>query len=160
MTELEQHFRKNYNKLVNQAIRLLGNRADAEEAVMDAYREAWQYRDTYKNLSAVFGNVLSSSVKRKRKDIRRQGMTSGTEQEMEEVADETCIEEVVDENIKHQKTLDLLKTKKPDHQTVLKLHYIYGKDPRDIEKVVKFPNNTIRRILTRFRQELKDNDLL
>lgn len=152
--ELEEYFKKEYNKLVQKTTRRAGSPENAEDVVQESFFRACKYWSSYnperQKIGAWFNTIMNNACKDKMKDDRLLGMSV----ELEEVhMDVVEMEEEVNAT---KKVLEMLEGKNPQHQELLRLYYECGYKPVEIKEVMDIELGTIKQVIYRFKEEVKE----
>lgn len=132
------------------------NILDAEDIVQDAFERALRYYDSYSsrgdgNLTAWFETVLTNAQNDHMRNQRRLGMTTEYDEELDTPVE---MDEWGEDMIKRVKAL--LVTKNPEVRSVLQLYFFSEYKPREIGNVVELSPANIRKIIERFKKELRE----
>jgi RNA polymerase sigma factor (sigma-70 family) len=144
-----------YSKaMYNTALRIAGNRTDAEDILQESFIDAFAQLRSFENKST-FGAWLKQIVVFKSITLLKKKRLSFTdlEKETEEVVDETQIDEneieFTVQNIK--RAMGQL----PDgYRTVLSLYLLEGYDHEEIAEIMRISQSTVRTQYKRGKQKL------
>lgn len=152
-SELEKYFEKEYNKLVQKVTRRAGSHENAEDIVQESFYRACKYWDSYngkQKLGAWFNTIMNNAAKDKLRDDRLLGMSV----ELEEHHIEPV--EMKEEVYAEAKVLELIAGKSAEHQEVLKLYFLNHYKPIEIKQVLDMELGTVKQIVFRFKEEIKE----
>jgi RNA polymerase sigma-70 factor (ECF subfamily) len=161
--------RRHQDRLYQTAYRLLGNAADAQDVVQDAFLNAYQslhqFQGNARFFTWLYRIAVNSAISLRRRDARLAGRRAtvtadsrgGPTQvephdESEGSRPDTALERAEDEQ-RLQAALDSLS---PEHRAVLVLKEIEGRKYETIADVLGVPIGTVRSRLHRARLELRD----
>ena len=155
--ELESYYTANFDKLVSYYSHRTGNISDAEDVVQEAFYRAIRYQESYSEHARDFETWFFTIARRAFYDLKRDRLKMG----MTTLMEEALVEDTVDMDGYEQKLAgeieELINQKKdPEHRSILYLYFIRNYKPSDIVNVVDTSNATIRQIVWRFKQEVKD----
>lgn len=148
----KQEYLPMHRSLYSQAMRLLGNREEAEDAVQVLYLRLWEQREELHNIKdkkAYCSTILANICNDRWRKISRQHY----EEPNEDIPDEqNNIYEITDfENFAR-----LFISRLPDIQQRVMLMRMEGAGTEEIEKITGLSATNIRTILWRVRQQLKE----
>lgn len=149
---VERHIDRAYGL----ALRILNNRADAEDIVQDTLLKIWLHRGRWESGRAKFSTWLYRVVTNRCIDIRRQPRSEDLEQ-VPEVADDKPL--AIAEIQKHEVNtmLDAAMGRLPDQQRVaLILSYHESMSNGDIAEVMQTTVAAVESLLKRGRQRLRE----
>jgi RNA polymerase sigma-70 factor, ECF subfamily len=138
------------------ALRILNNRADAEDIVQDTLLKIWLHRGRWESGRAKFSTWLYRVVTNRCIDLRRQPRNEDLEQ-VPEVADEKPL--VIAEIQKHEVNtmLDVAMGRLPDQQRVaLILSYHENMNNSEVAEVMQTTVAAVESLLKRGRQRLRE----
>jgi DNA-directed RNA polymerase specialized sigma24 family protein len=146
---IEEHYRKNRDRRVEALRRHHGDRA--EDIVQDSYVRALEYWHTYDQgqpFSAWFSTVLQSRAKEDRNKTSKEGFG---------LSDIVlgCGENQIDA-VRLSRVINSMALGQPMHAEILNRVLVVGEDMRDVARSVHMRYDNIRKIVSRFRQELDD----
>ncbi len=140
--------------MYNTALRIAGNRTDAEDILQESFIDAFAQLRSFENKST-FGAWLKQIVVFKSITLLKKKRLSFTdlEKETEEVVDEATMDEneieFTVQNIK--KTMNQL----PDgYRAVLSLYLLEGYDHEEIAEIMRISQSTVRTQYKRGKQKL------
>lgn len=151
---IEAHYAKNFNKYVLQMSFRAGSVQDAEDIVQDAYERAIRYSNSFsedKDFDTWFGRIRYNCLKDNRKKERGFAMVEYDELDFE---GSDCTQ-YTDEQMKQVGRF--LKSKSPEHQEILHLHFNLNYQVSDICAVLGTPYPATHQTIRRFREELKEH---
>jgi RNA polymerase sigma-70 factor (ECF subfamily) len=160
---------RHQDRLYQTAYRLLGNSADAQDVVQDAFLNAFQSLHQFKGNARFFTWLyriaVNSAISMRRRDARLAGRRAAvtadsgggsTHVEPHDESDgsrpDTALERAEDE----QRLQTALGALTPEHRTVLVLKEIEGRKYEMIAEILGVPIGTVRSRLHRARLELRD----
>lgn len=152
---IETHYRKNCGSLVPRYTKFLNSTERAEDVVQEAYTRALTYwhdcpidqEELGKWLNIIMGNCLKDNH---RDHIMQGGTMRKDEQAPEEVVEAAAIPAIIYREV--VKRIDA----KPDNQAqVLRLFLLQQYKPTEIEQLVPESAVTIRKMVSRFRKDIK-----
>jgi RNA polymerase sigma factor (sigma-70 family) len=156
--DTESFFRDAYDRhagrLFNTAFRILGNRADAEDALQEAFLAAFRHREAFEGRAAV-GTWLHSIVVNRSINLLRARRSILTD--MDAAADMHTQEDPADDE---DLTLDVDSVKRavaslPDgYRTVICLHLFEGYDHGEISGILGVAPASVRSQYHRARKQL------
>lgn len=149
---VERHIDRAYGL----ALRILNNRADAEDIVQDTLLKIWLHRGRWESGRAKFSTWLYRVVTNRCIDVRRQPRSEDLEQ-VPEVADDKPL--AIAEIQKHEVNtmLDAAMGRLPDQQRVaLILSYHENMSNGDIAEVMQTTVVAVESLLKRGRQRLRE----
>ncbi len=149
---VERHIDRAYGL----ALRILSNRADAEDIVQDTLLKIWLHRGRWESGRAKFSTWLYRVVTNRCIDVRRQPRSEDIEQ-APEVADDRPL--AITEIQKHEVNtmLDAAMGRLPDQQRVaLILSYHENMSNGDIAEVMQTTVIAVESLLKRGRQRLRE----
>lgn len=151
---IDSHYRRNFNKLVVKCHGKAAGFHNSEDAVQEAYTRALTYWHTFnpemQKFSTWFNRILQNTIKDQKHADRIHGMS-------EEIEDEDLITFSPNpfflrwlEEIRHD-ILDL----PPDRAEVMDMHLFQQMTLVDISKVTDFTLAAIKKMVSRFKEELR-----
>lgn len=149
---VEKHYRTHHDKLVRKFSWFCKNERDGEDVVQDAYTKAIRYYDPDcppLNFEHWFSRILFTCAQ----DHRRLNFGNSLDVEEEEFEGVPCNEynaEMV------RQVYEFIATKPDDIKERLYLHFKYGYSAMDIHNIVGGPYITSAKLISRFREELKE----
>jgi RNA polymerase sigma factor (sigma-70 family) len=156
--KIEAHWRANNEHFIKRFTRYFKSKERGEDVVSECYTKALTYWSTAPEEDDHFEKwlrtILNNCGKTNHKEEAQHGATNHVEVD-EELVD-TGANEVVIPAIILQKVTDLIKTKDAAEQMVLKLALLEGWKGAQIVDVVDYKLSTIRNIVFKFRQEIRD----
>lgn len=151
---IEAHFRENHKKLVQRYTRFLNSKERAEDVVQSAYLRAMTYwpscPETPEDFAKFFHALCSNALKDNHREEIMQGAVMYRE-ENEELIDSAGIPAVI-----YRQVVQRIEAKTPSQALILKLFLLAQHRPSEIAEMVPENAVAIRKIVSRFRKELKD----
>lgn len=165
--ELTNIFVDRWQSFYRIAMRQLENRADAEDAVQDAFLSAYRYLDHFKRQARMSTWVTTIVINSARMKLRRrprtvhvalsdQSQDHDSEQVLEMLRDRRPNpEEVSQSNELTERALSFTTQISPTLRRTFQLRHVYGLSIRDTAKVLGVPNGTVKAQTARARAKLK-----
>jgi len=165
--ELTNIFVDRWQFLYRIAMRQLENRADAEDAVQDAFLSAYRYLDQFKRQARMSTWVTAIVINSARMKLRRrprkvhvalsdQSQDHDSEQVLEILRDRRPNpEEVSQRNELTERVLRFTTQISPTLRRTFQLRDVYGLSIRDTARVLGLPNGTVKAQTARARAKLK-----
>jgi len=153
---VEEHYKKTFHILSKKLTRYLGNKAVAEDVLQEAYCRLLQYWETYKEdqpFEGWFKTVVNNSIRDHYKKEHLHGMLDDGNL-MKEEREEAMLRPFF-ERIELNSLLETIKNKPYNVRKILTLYLVKGYSSQEVEKVVPESSNNIRKIVQRFRDEIK-----
>jgi RNA polymerase sigma-70 factor (ECF subfamily) len=152
---LEEHYKKNYRRLLNIAYGWLGgNYQSAEDVVQETYYRALKYSDSYSEDLSAFDTWITTIFNRCVKDFKKAEREFSGYVELEEhhlVEDEDYLVNLGSVRNMVTEIEDL----RPEARHIVYLYFIKGYAPREIVKVLDINNKKVRMTVHRFKQRMK-----
>lgn len=149
---IEEHYRKNRDKLVKGFIGLARNRQGAEDIVQEAYARACQYWNSFK-VAGNFDNWFSSILQNCVRDFKRSSYAGALS--TEELRNEPVL--VLKRDQLDKLWLENKIKEKPENvRTILYLYLFEGYTSYEIEQIVPEKAPAIRKMVERFRREMRE----
>lgn len=160
MEEFEEWLDEGYERSIRVAYLILGNQADAEDAVQDAFLRAWRFRDSLSDAANVqswlYRVVVNSCNSHLRRDIPRRRRRVDDD-ELDDVASKRDAEARVDDAGDVMAALDDL----PEHlRVVVVLRYYAGLSESEIAAAIRRKPGTVKSRLFDARQRLATHPAL
>jgi RNA polymerase sigma-70 factor, ECF subfamily len=165
--ELTNIFVDRWQSLYRIAMRQLENRADAEDAVQDAFLSAYTHLDQFKGQARMSTWVTTIVINSARMKLRRrprqvhvalsdQSQDHDSEQVLEMLRDHRPnAEEVSQRNELTERALRFTILISPTLRRTFQLRDVYGLSIRDTAKILGTPNGTVKAQTARARAKLK-----
>ena len=157
---LEECMRASYRRSLRTAFLILGDRADAEDAVQDAYLRAWRFRDSINSTSSarpwLYRVVVNSCYSRLRDEIPRRDLRA-PEGEL------ATLRDAHDHAAHVGVALDVtaaLRDLAPDLRVVVVLRYYADLSEREIATAIGRPTGTVKSRLHEARRRLAQHSAL
>lgn len=148
--EIETHYRKNHKRLIKMISNLVGNSHNAEDVVQNTYVKALEYWKSFEpnsNLDAWIRRIFTNCIKDKINDERHHGMKDDS-------LDEVVYPKIVDKKLLEKLYIFIEEQSEPVKK-ILKLHFFEEYSSKDISIVVPEGYDNIRKIIQRFRDQVK-----
>ena len=145
--KIDQHYRASFEANVQKMARKCGGHAQSEDVVQEAYTRALQYWDSYdvdKDFDKWFNGILYKAFLSNRKK-ERSALTITEEVGIEPLRD-TVMAKEMKEQIEEKPELE---------RKVLLLFFFFEYTPQDIEQLVPLSGNAIRKMVSRFKGEMR-----
>ena len=153
-TSLESWLEVTYARSVRAAYLILGNRADAEDAVQEAYLRAWKFRDSLEsesNLQAWLYRVVVNSCN---SYLRREIPHRDRRRDIEAL-DNLVLEEDVSTRVARSQAIFAALSSLPSHlRVVVVLRYYADLEEREIAATIGRPLGTVKSRLHEARRRL------
>ncbi|HKU26123.1 MAG TPA: sigma-70 family RNA polymerase sigma factor [Candidatus Sulfotelmatobacter sp.] len=165
--ELTNIFVDGWQSFCRIAMRQLENRADAEDAVQDAFLSAYRYLDQFKGQARMSTWVTTIVINSARMKLRRRprklhvalsdrSQDHDSEQVLEMLSDrQPNPEEVSQRNELTERALGFTTQISPILRRTFQLRHVYGLSIRDTAKVLGVPSGTVKAQTARARAKLK-----
>lgn len=151
--DIENHYRKNFNRIVKRMSFRAGSTAGGEDVVQTAYEWALRYKASCIDgrFEQWFSMLLTNSLRRYKNE--ENGYTAIYDDDEETSSDLDCphLPQAIIREVQ-----ELIKTKSLVQIEVLELYFNNEYKAKDIAKVTEHSYVAIRKIISRFRQELKE----
>ncbi|MCH2194294.1 RNA polymerase sigma factor [Kordia sp.] len=151
-------YNRYYKAMYNTAFRILKNSAEAEDAMQEAFLNAFMKLDTFSE-QVSFGAWLKKIVVNKSIYLYKK------QQQKEEVPIDTLLHKVEDNDgvasdeeftsLQAQKVLQTLKTLKDNYRISLTLHLIEGYDYEEISSILNISYANCRTTISRAKESLR-----
>lgn len=151
--QVEEHYRKNFNKLVKRYQFRAGTKWAAEDIVQEAYLRALKYSNSFKDgleFDNWFSRILANTLKDYKRAERDYAGLDELDEEDERVEDESYPDKI---KLEIQRSIRELPV---EIREVVELNLLYGYDMRQIVQIVNMKYRTIDQILQRFKKDLKE----
>lgn len=157
--QVEEHYRKNYDSIVNRIAGRLPDRSKAlaEEVVQETYYRVLKYIDSYKPDKAAFSTWFNTILNNCANDCKTIERDKGVVRTDVEEADE--LEDVV--NFTHGELVQIqsfISKYKPEKQKILELYYLEGLTTKEISECMGKGHSAVRMQVTRFAQKMAEED--
>jgi len=151
---IEKHYRENQKKLVQRYSRFLNSKERAEDVVQEGYLRCLTYWNTCPDNEKEFAKWFTTVVGNCLKDNHRAEIMKGAVMYNEE--DDQIIDAAAIPAIIYKQVVERINNKPDSHRNILSLALIHQYRPADIEAVVLENAANIRKIVSRFRKEIKE----
>lgn len=147
-------------KLTKYAYRMLGNIADAEDAIQDCYERVLRYKDTYRGTSEQdFDNWVFIILARV---INRVRQGKSNEPDIVEADDSIHVDEYLIETDTPEESVNLLRWESTFNKlclklsqrdvSILQLYFLYGHNMPTVGKILEVNIHTVRRVINENRK--------
>jgi DNA-directed RNA polymerase specialized sigma24 family protein len=151
---IEKHCRENWNNLVSRYTFFLKSKERAEDTVQEAYVRALTYWPDAPadetDFARWFHVILSNALKDNHREEITKGATSAREK-AEEGQDGPAIPAII-----YRQVVQRIEAKPENQAKVLSLALLHQHRPGDIEAMVPESAVTIRKMISRFRKEIRN----
>lgn len=138
------------------ALRILGNRADAEDLAQDAFLRLWTARDRWEPGRAQVGTWLYRVVVNRCIDLRRKSRETSVD-EVPDVADATASAVTTIHHGEMSRKLDGALTALPEHQrAAVVLFYFEDLSNAEVAEVMETTVGAVESLLKRARKKLRE----
>lgn len=153
--DIEDHYKKNYNKLLKRVRYKASTVENAEDIIQEAYYRTLKYQDTFvigMDFNLWFSRILSNVIK----DFIREKFNYGVHIEFDEEHDDLIPmrNDVVAIFKGLSDEIELIEDE--SHKEVVKLHQLLGFPIRDIVNITDLKYKHIDTILFRFKKRMED----
>lgn len=145
-----------HSKLYYMALKILGDKDDAQDALQDVYTSAWHKRQLIYSsdspeayLVSMTKNCAITMLRRKSRVLKIDGSIISVE-----VSDENGIQRF-ENNDKLRFLLNRMKALPPDQYRVMLLRTVKGLENEEICEITGFSPENVRQLLSRARKNLK-----
>lgn len=153
---IEEHYRENYQRLINQCRRSLNNHHSAEDVVQEAYTRACQYWNSFQATPKKFDQWFHSIITNCMRDQRRDDMVRGQAVDTENIHLSHDDGRTGERRITLDEIGKLINDKTEDNAYIFRLFFFEQYQPQDIAKLTDLAPRAISMRIDRFKQELKD----
>jgi len=154
MKELRHFFAAEYDMLVKRAMYRVRDFDDAEDVVMDAFRKAVEYWDSYnpemKELGAWFNTIMNNSIKTFQKEKFMKHI------EIEEDAEIPVEDAIEEKDLYDHIQKDLNAVPEDERRDVLHLFFNKGYSYAAIEQIIGVSIRNSRYFVEEFKKEMKE----
>lgn len=151
---LEELYRTNRDLYVKKYAIKTGSTHDSEDIIQEAFMRAWKYLQDGGQVNGELNLWFSSVLHNSWRDFMRDKRDGGL------VREEYYKEEEEQSNIDLEQNrylvMKLLEGKTGNQHEVLRLHYVLGYSPKEINKYVDIGSGAIRNYLSQFRKEVQE----
>lgn len=149
---IEKHYKDNYLKLMKRMTFKAGTPEAAEDIIQETYYRALKYKDTCK--PETFDKWINMILYNTLRDYKREELGRIEDEfEEQEVEGHPCSE--YSDHVMRE-IVNLINTKSDSHKEILTLHIVQNYSARDISQITEFSHEMSRKVITRFRNELKE----
>lgn len=153
---LDKFFRENYVELCKRVYHRSGGIHNSEDVVQEAFARSLHYQDSFnpeiKELGAWFNTILNNALR----DHMKAERMSGCSVEYDEFLDEPY-QPTEEEQQLYKLINKVIESKPQPYRDVLFLYFNRDYKPKEIARVVEFTNANVRKIVERFKVEMRDN---
>jgi RNA polymerase sigma factor (sigma-70 family) len=153
---IEDHYRRNFSELVKVYTPMLQGRANAEDAVQEAYTRAlhfWSTLEYPQHINSWMDTILKRCASDKWKDVTRNGMVYEKEKDLRAAPSNP------DSALQLAEVEEQIKKHEPHTQVILHYKFILGYNAAEIAKALGMKLNTVQQAIKRFRKELNNADI-
>jgi RNA polymerase sigma factor (sigma-70 family) len=151
----EPLYRRYSKAMYNTSLRIVNNRADAEDVLQESFLDAFRTLQDF-SYRSTFGAWLKKIVINKSINLLRKRKAVLVDMDLGEVQEMPIDEPVNEEDLRYQ--VDEVKKmilKLPDgYRTVLSLYLLEGYDHEEISQILSISHNTVRTQYVRAKQKL------
>lgn len=153
MKILEEHYKKNFDRLVKRYTFWAGSVQNAEDVVQTAYTRAIQYYDSYdekQDFGKWFNRILTNSLKMQKQIDRGQFHDEFDEEQVDGVSDYHYLGQL------RREVVQEINSYEDNHREVLSLFFVNGYSPRSIVKVTDQKFHNVKTIIDRFKRKIRE----
>lgn len=153
ISDVEEHYRENRNKLVKKLTFRAGTEEAAEDIIQEAYYRALKYFSSFnqnENFNKWFSTILNNSL-REYKNVEKGHINEIFEEEEAEGTSCTSYPNHVMRDI-----FKLIEAKSNVQKEILLLHFKQEYSPIDISRITDYSYANCHQVIQRFRNELKE----
>lgn len=153
MEKLRHFFAEEYDNLVNRANRRVRNIDDAEDCVMDAFRKAVEYWNSYNSerqeIGAWYNTILNNSIKTFQREKFMKHIEADNEAEIP-------FEHSYENEELYRKLLEEIEfVESKTRKNVLHLFFVLNYSPLAIEQVLAVPKRNVRYFVSEFKNDMR-----
>jgi len=152
--EISDFFYEQYHMLVKRVNFRIRNEWDAEDVVMDAFRKAVEYQDSYNpsthQIGAWFNTIMNNSIRtyQKEKFMKHIEVDEDAEIPVEETYEtQDMVEHIIE---------DITNYRNEAAREVLRLFLVLGYNYAEVEQVTGVPIRNARFYVDEFKQEMRE----
>ena len=147
-----EHYIKNREKYVKRMAFRLGNDSYAEDIVQEAYERLLKYKNSFSgdDFDKWTNTILNNCLKHF-KNVEKGHTEDVFDEEQSEGYSCTHYSDRVMKEV-----FELINTRSDNQQEILNLHFKHEYSPIDISRVTDHNYSNCHKVITRFRQELKE----
>lgn len=153
--QIENHFRKNFEKLVPKYQRFLQSKERAEDVLQEAYARACTYwNDAPANeeeFAKWFAIILGNCLKDNHREEIRKGAVSGELDDWDEAIGPSAIPAII-----YKQVVKRIEAKPEAHSRILSLALLQQYRPSEIRQLTGEGEGNIRQIVSRFRKDIRE----
>ena len=145
---IQEHYEKNYGKLIKRMTFRAGTEWDAEDVVQEAYCRALKYFKSYdgEHLDQWFSTILNNTLRDYKKSEKGLVTVSFEEEELDGVACSSIPDRVMFE-------IEQRISRRPqEQQTVLYRYFVEGYTVREIYEITDYPLEAAFKLVKRFKR--------
>jgi RNA polymerase sigma factor, sigma-70 family len=148
-------YRRYAKAMFNTSLRIVNNRADAEDVLQESFLDAFRTLHDF-SYRSTFGAWLKKIVINKSINLLRKRKAVLVDMEVAEAQDLWADEPVNEEDIQYQvEEVKKMILRLPDgYRTVLSLYLLEGYDHEEISQILSISHNTVRTQYVRAKQKL------
>lgn len=150
--KVEEQYREHSDRLIKMYARFLSHRERAEDIIQEAYTRALTYWDAYdeeKPFDKWFNSIISSCLRDNKRIERMHGMV-----DISEALDVPVKPAAIPAIILNQ-VMKRINEKNDTTKSILKLTFLKHFRPGEIAETVQMTPNAIRKIVWKFREEIR-----
>lgn len=154
---IEAYYNEAKPKLLKQ-IRGRGVRQDlVEDVLQESFARALKYIHTFdskRNMPAWFNTLMNNAIRDCKKEDKAQGVV--TARDLKKLDDEDAVEDPSYVKLLCKNLEKELVGRKESHKHILFLYFMQNLPPRDICQITEEGYENVRRVLQRFKVEMKE----
>ena len=144
---MEETVSRQADRLLRAAVAIMGCRADAEDAVQDAFVKLWEKQPSFESLEHETAWLVRVTVNLCRSRLRSPWRKRTTQ----------LFDDYPAQTEQQQSLVQSVLALPQKHRTIIHLFYYEGYSTREIAQLTRQKDSTVRQQLTRARRELKLN---
>ena len=146
---IEDHYRKNFDRLVKVLGFRAGGRHNAEDIVQEAYTRALTYWNAF-DMKEEFGSWFKSIQTNAMKDFYQEEIKRGI---VSDTMEGLGTQPVALKQLEADELVKKINDTKPNVKKILTLHFIQGYRPKEISEMVPEKHRGVEEAIRRFRKE-------
>ncbi|MDE5918870.1 MAG: sigma-70 family RNA polymerase sigma factor [Duncaniella sp.] len=140
-----------------EAMGILGNAAEAEDAVQDVYTSLWERRHRLEEIDNPRAYVITMVRRRCLSLSGEQGRDTVELDEAEGARVSRHPSEQIEIRDKAVRVMEIIRTLPANQRTVVTMHDVEGYDNQEIERVTGFSYQNVRQLLSRARRYIRSH---